>query len=288
MKLCRFNEQQLGVIIDDEVRDVSSVLNHLPSYRYPLPAYDPLIAHLQELRPLLAQAAHTGKRYGLHEVALLSPIANAGKIIAAPVNYKAHLDEAREDAAIHFNAKVVEIQTIGLFLKATSSVVGPSQNVMLRFPHKRNDHEIELAVVIGKTADRVSAQNALSHVAGYCIGLDMTVRGPEERSLRKSLDHFTILGPCLVSADEVLAPNNVDMELRVNGDVRQHANTRDLIIGIADLIAWASSYYTLQPGDVLLTGTPEGVGPVVDGDIIEARIDGIGTMQVHVTALPAK
>jgi 2-keto-4-pentenoate hydratase/2-oxohepta-3-ene-1,7-dioic acid hydratase in catechol pathway len=78
------------------------------------------------------------------------------------------------------------------------------------------------------------------------------------------------------------------MELRVNGDVRQHANTRDLIIGIADLIAWASSYYTLQPGDVLLTGTPEGVGPVVDGDIIEARIDGIGTMQVHVTALPAK
>jgi 2-keto-4-pentenoate hydratase/2-oxohepta-3-ene-1,7-dioic acid hydratase in catechol pathway len=285
MKLCRFNDQRFGLVIDNSVRDVTHVLERLPAYRYPLATHDPLIAHLSELRPILLAEAHKAEALAISDVAFLSPIANAGKVVAAPVNYKAHLDEAREDAAIHFHNKVVEIQTIGLFLKATSSIVGPSEGVHIRFADRRNDHEIELAVIIGAKADRVSPQKAMNYVAGYCIGLDMTVRGPQERSLRKSLDHFTVLGPWMVSADEMVHADAADMELCVNGAQRQKANTRDLLIGIPELIAWASSYYTLHPGDVLMTGTPEGVGPVVAGDVITATIAGIGEMKVEVTSL---
>ena len=122
----------------------------------------------------------------------------------------------------------------------------------------------------------------MKHIAGYCIGLDITVRGPEERSLRKSIDSYSVMGPYMVTADSVKDPNNLDFELTVNGETRQKANTRDLIIGIADLIVFASAYYTLMPGDLLMTGTPDGVGPIKPGDVIDARIDQLGSMQVKV------
>ena len=221
------------------------------------------------------------------EVGLSSPVANPGKIIAAPVNYRKHLEEARADATIHHQKQIDEIQRVGLFLKATSSVVGPSQGVAIRHPDRRTDHEIELAVVIGRPADRVSARNAFDYVAGYCIGLDITVRGPEERSLRKSIDSYTVLGPWVVTSDELPDPSNLDLTLTVNGEIRQKANTRDLIIGVADLIAFASSFYTLMPGDVLLTGTPEGVAPIQAGDVMSAAIGGIGSMDIGVRAIDA-
>jgi 2-keto-4-pentenoate hydratase/2-oxohepta-3-ene-1,7-dioic acid hydratase in catechol pathway len=201
------------------------------------------------------------------------------------VNYKKHLEEARADAAIHHQKQVEEIQKIGLFLKASSSVVGPSEGIAVRHPGRRTDHEIELAVIIGKRADRVAKERAFDHVAGYCIGFDITVRGPEERSLRKSIDGYTVLGPCFVTADEVSDPAALDLELKVNGERRQRANTRDLIIPIPELIAFASSFYTLMPGDVLLTGTPEGVGPIAPGDVLDASIAGIGAMRVRVRAI---
>ena len=150
---------------------------------------------------------------------------------------------------------------MGLFLKATSSVIGPSEAIMIRHPDRRTDHEIELAVVIGKKADRVECAPAFDYVAGYCIGLDITVRGPEERSLRKSIDTYTVLGPWLVTADELDDPSQLSLKLSVNGQVRQNANTRDLIIDVPGLIAFATRFYTLMPGDVLLTGTPEGGRP---------------------------
>jgi 2,4-didehydro-3-deoxy-L-rhamnonate hydrolase len=127
--------------------------------------------------------------------------------------------------------------------------------------------------------------DALAYIAGYCIGLDITVRGPEERSLRKSIDSYTVLGPWMVTADELPDPSCLDLTLSVNGKVKQKANTRDLIIGIADLIAFASSFYTLMPGDVLLTGTPEGVGPIAAGDIMSAEIANVGRMEVAVRAV---
>jgi 2,4-diketo-3-deoxy-L-fuconate hydrolase len=137
-------------------------------------------------------------------------------------------------------------------------------------------------VIIGNAGSNVSRAKEFEHVAGYSIGLDMTVRGPEERSLRKSINSYTVLGPWLVTADEIADPTNIDFWLTVNGEPRQKANTRDLILGIPELLEFASSFYTLHPGDVLLTGTPEGVGPVKPGDRIVAEVQGIGRMEVDV------
>jgi 2-keto-4-pentenoate hydratase/2-oxohepta-3-ene-1,7-dioic acid hydratase in catechol pathway len=282
MRLCRFADNRLGLVEGDRVKDVTAALDVLPGARYPLPPYDLMIAHLPKLRDAVAVAAKGAKTLALGECALLSPIANPGKIVAAPVNYKKHLEEARADAEIHHQNQVAEIQRVGLFLKASSSVVGPSQGIAVRHPDRRTDHEIELAVVIGSQTSRVTRERAFDHVAGYCIGFDITVRGPEERSLRKSVDSYTVLGPAFVTADEVSDPASLDLKLTVNGEVRQQANTRDLIIGIADLIVFATSFYTLMPGDVILTGTPEGVGPIKPGDVLDASISQLGSMQVKV------
>ena len=113
-------------------------------------------------------------------------------------------------------------------------------------------------------------------------GLDITERGPQERSLRKSIDGYSVLGPWLTTADALIDPSGLELELKVNGETRQRANTRDLIVDVADLIVLASSYYTLHAGDVIMTGTPEGVGPVKSGDVIDASISGVGQMRVKV------
>ena len=284
MKLCRFNDNRLGLVEGDHLLDVTSALDALPAYKYPLPRADQLIENLDMLRPKILDAAKSAKKVALAGATLLPPIANPGKIVAAPVNYQAHFDEAEFDPEIRHGKEIVKIQTIGLFLKATSSIVGASHGVELVHLDRRNDHEIELVAIIGKSARNVTKENALDHVAAYCIGLDMTVRGPEERSMRKSIDTFTVLGPWMVTADEIGDPHNLDLVLTVNGQPRQNNNTKNLIVKVRELIAWASIYYTLRPGDVFMTGTPDGVGPVVPGDVIDARIDKLGSMKVEVRA----
>jgi 2-keto-4-pentenoate hydratase/2-oxohepta-3-ene-1,7-dioic acid hydratase in catechol pathway len=119
-------------------------------------------------------------------------------------------------------------------------------------------------------------------VAGYCIGLDVSIRGSEDRSFRKSPDSYSVLGPWLVTADEVPDPGVLDLEIAVNGETRQKSNTRYLILGVPELVELASSFYTLHPGDVIFTGTPEGVSPIQPGDQVRATIQGIGTMEVRV------
>jgi len=282
VRICRYDDNRLGLVADDGIRDVTALLSRLPAVSYPFPRHDALIAHLAELRPQIERAAQSAKPIAVERVKLLSPLANPGKIIAAPVNYKKHLEEALADKGIHHGNLVHEIHKAGMFLKATSSLVGPGEGVQLVHTDRRNDHEVELAVVIGARARNVSAAEALGCVAGYCIGLDMTIRGPEERSLRKSPDSYTVLGPWLVSADEVRDPGNLALRITVNGATRQDAHTSDLILGVAELIAWGSSFYTLHPGDVILTGTPQGVGPVRPGDVMLATIERIGTMRVEV------
>jgi 2,4-didehydro-3-deoxy-L-rhamnonate hydrolase len=284
MKLCRFDDNRLGVVVGKDVRDVTPVIARLPAQRWPLSLGDPLIAMLDELRPHIEAEALRAPVRPLAQVKLLSPVTNPSKIVAAPVNYRRHLEEARADAAIHFQKQVEEIQRVGLFLKATSALAGPSEGVALRYLDRRNDHEVELALVIGKRADRVRAADWQRFVAGYAIGLDMTIRGPEERSLRKSVDSYCVLGPWLVTADEIADPTTLDLSIAVNGEQRQKANTKDLVLGLGTLIELASSFYTLLPGDILLTGTPEGVGPVRPGDVMEATIDSIGAMRVEVRA----
>lgn len=282
MKLCRFNDNRLGLVEGNEIKDVTAALDVLPAARYPFPTTDLLITHLPEIQKAALAAAKGAKSVPLSEAKLLSPVANPGKLVAAPVNYKKHLDEARTDPQIHHQNQVAEIQRVGLFLKANSSLAGASDVIPIRHPDRRTDHEIELVAVIGTKANRVKREDALKYVAGYCIGLDITVRGPEERSLRKSIDGYSVLGPYLVTADELSDPTNLDLKLTVNGEPRQIANTRDLIIGVPELIEFATSFYTLYPGDVLFTGTPEGVGPIKPGDTIDASITHLGSIQVKV------
>lgn len=284
MRLCRYNEDRLGVVEGDTIRDATEALSELPQYRYPLPRLDPLIAGLGALTPAIKAAAARGRVCPVSSVKLLSPVANPGKIIAAPVNYTKHLEEVLADRNVHHGNLINEIHRAGLFLKATSSLVGPGEGVRLIHLDRRNDHEVELALVIGKTARNVTAAQALEHVAGYCIGLDITIRGPEERSFRKSPDSYTVLGPWLVTPDEIPDPSRLGFSIRVNDEVRQQANTDDLILGVPELIALASSFYTLHPGDVILTGTPQGVGPVRPGDEMIASFDAIGSMRVAVSA----
>lgn len=280
MKLCRYDENRLGIVLDDGIHDVTGSLDALPAQRYPLPPHDLLIAGLDALRPALEAAARKSKAIPIDRVRLLSPVANPGKIVAAPVNYRKHLEEVLADKGIHHGNLIAEIHKAGCFLKATSSLAGAGEGVALVHTDRRNDHEVELAVVIGRKVRNVPAAQALACVAGYCIGLDMTIRGPEERSLRKSPDSYAVLGPWLVTADEIADPGRLSLAITVNGAPRQSAHTSDLILPVPELIAWASSFYTLHPGDVLLTGTPQGVGPVKAGDVMVASIEKIGTMQV--------
>lgn len=282
MRLCRFDDDRLGVVRGEGVHDVSAVLERLPPARWPAPPGDALMAHLDELRADIEALADGAPALPLAGLKLKSPVANPDKIIGAPVNYQKHLDEAQADAGIHHGREIKSIDHYGLFLKANSSLVGPGEGITLRFTDRRNDHEAELAVVIGASGRDIPYRDAMAHVLGYAIGLDMTVRGPEDRSMRKSVDSYAVVGPWLVTADEIEAPGNLDLELKVNGEVRQKSNTSHLIFDIPRLIEYASSYYTLHPGDIIMTGTPEGVGPVVPGDLIEVEIEAIGRMEVAV------
>src|SRR5258708_6099106 len=179
-------------------------------------------------------------------------------------------------------SQVGVIEKAGFFMKGRSYVGGPKEGITLSHPDRRNDHEVELVAVVGKVARDVAEKDALGCIAGYCIGLDMSMRGTEDRSFRKSVDSFTVLGPWLSTPDECRDVSNLNLSLDVNGEKRQSANTRDLVFSVARLIAYASSVYTLHPGDVIMTGTPEGVGPVKDGDVMTAFVENIGTMQVGV------
>ncbi|HQZ05305.1 MAG TPA: fumarylacetoacetate hydrolase family protein [Burkholderiaceae bacterium] len=282
MKICRFNGGRLGVVEDGLVHDVSSVLDRLPAQRYPLPQKDLLVEALPQLREPMRQAMHGAQTHAVGAVAFDSPVANPGKIIGAPINYQDHLAESKADAGIAHGRKITSIGDWGLFLKAGSSLIGCGQEIVLRFDDRRNDHEVELGVVIGSTCRQVSQADAMAHVAGYAVALDMTVRGTEFQSFRKSIDTYAVLGPWLVTADEIADPNQLDLWLRVNGQPRQQSNTRHLVYNIARLIAYASSFYTLAPGDVIMTGTPQGVGPVLPGDRIEAGVQGVGAFEIRV------
>lgn len=282
MRICRYDDNRVGLVRGDQVFDATAGLDILPAMRWPVPPGDALVAHLDVLAPALEAAANDSPPVPLDSVALKSPVANPTKIIGAPVNYYKHQEEAIADSEINLGREIKTIDTYGLFMKANSSLVGPSEGVDLRFTDRRNDHEVELAMVIGRGGSDIAKADAMSHVAAYAIGIDMTVRGTEDRSLRKGVDTYSVLGPWLVTADEISDPDNLDLEIRVNEELRQSSNTNMLIFDCARLIEYASSFMTLYPGDVIMTGTPEGVGPVRAGDVMHARIEGVGEMSVPV------
>ncbi|MFI5958991.1 fumarylacetoacetate hydrolase family protein [Cryptosporangium sp. NPDC051539] len=234
------------------------------------------------LRELLAAAGgdprritvDSGPGLALASVEVGPLLPDPSKIVAAPVNYVDHQAEMNE--ATH-------IDGLGVFLKAPSSVLAHHGVVRLPYDDRRFDQEGELALVIGRTARDVPAEDALSYVFGYTCLLDITMRGGEDRSTRKSFDTFTPIGPWLVTPDEVGDLGSLRLRCSVGGTLRQDASIGDLIWDVPALIAYVSSVMTLVPGDVLSTGTPAGVGTIADGDTISVTISRIGTLTVSVS-----
>lgn len=285
MKLCRFDDDRLGVVQADDVLDVTPALAEIPAQRWPIAQGDPLMLNWERVMAAVAALLPGATRRPLASVKLLSPVPNPSKIIGAPINYADHIEESNKDPGIaHGRTNIKHIGDWGLFLKANSSLIGAGEEIRLRFPDRRNDHEVELAVVIGRQGNRISKANALDHVWGYAIGLDMTVRGPELQCFRKSVDTYSVLGPWIVSKDEIADPNKLDLSIRVNGEVRQQSNTRFLVYDVQRLIEYASSMYTLYPGDIIMTGTPAGVGPVKPGDVLTAQIESIGRFEIRIAS----
>jgi len=274
MRFVRFNEDRLGVLTDDDgVVDLTDRLG--------IDAADPLVEYINGDYDA-SQYADEDPDYDRSEVELGSPVERPGKVIAAPLNYENHIEEALADRDIT-TEEWFSIEDKGYFLKAPSSVVGPDHGVELPFSDRRVDHEIELAFVMGEDVKDVDAEDAWEHIFGYTILLDISVRGDQDRSNRKSYDTFTVIGPAVVTADEIDDPQDLQMELELNGDRKQYENTGDMVYTCADVVEYASLGATIEAGDVITTGTPEGVSELSDGDTIDAEIEDVGRMVVDVT-----
>ena len=286
MKLCRYDNNRLGIVQGDEVLDVTQALSVIPEQRWPIAQGDPLIVNLRRVLAAAKKLMPKAKKKPLAKVKLLSPVPNPSKIIGAPINYNDHIVESIKDPGIAHGRTNIQkgIGEWGLFLKANSSLIGFGEEIRLRWPDRRNDHEVELALIIGKRGNKIPKEKALEYVCAYSIGLDMTVRGPELQCFRKSIDTYSVLGPWLVTADEIADPNNLDLSIRVNGEVRQNSNTKYLVYNIERLIEFGSAMYTLHPGDIIMTGTPAGVGPVKPGDVLHAYVQGVGEGDVRIAS----
>jgi 2,4-didehydro-3-deoxy-L-rhamnonate hydrolase len=281
MKICRFNDNRIGVIRGDTVHDITSLFLSLGEPGWPYPPYDWIIGNFPRVQVQIDPFLPRATTFSLSEVTLQAPVANPGKIIGAPINYRDHIDEANADQQIAHGTTFTTLEKFGLFIKAPTALNGPDGIVQFPFPERRTDHEVELGVIIGKQAKRVAREHALEYVFGYCVALDMTVRGSEFAGFRKSADTFAVIGPWITTADEIADPNALDLELTVNGEPRQKSNTQYLIYNVQHLIEYASAMYTLQPGDVIMTGTPAGVGPVKPGDVMNARVSGLGELTMR-------
>jgi len=282
MKICRFQTQAnapicIGLVDGDVVADVSAIAERLPSLRWPLPPGDVFVTRLNELRPDLEKIARQAERLALKDLILKSPVANPGKFLCGAGN---HTDVL---------ARGAHPRALGLLFKMTSANAGAGDGVVLRWPERTTFHEAELAIVIGREGTEIPAAEALDYVAGYAIGLDMTMQGKEFPSFGKSFDSYGVIGPWMVTADELGDPGDLAYELQVNGELRTRDSTRNLVLGVADLIEHAASVMTLHPGDVIFCGTPPAaVGPVVPGDVMDVRMDRIGAMRVAVRGGPGR
>ncbi|SDV47170.1 fumarylacetoacetate hydrolase family protein [Chitinasiproducens palmae] len=285
MKLAVFNDFRIGVVAGHVLRDVTGVLpselNLVPAQRM-----NWLIAHWTDYEaPIRDRGADDSvMASAIDDVTLLAPVPAPPHIFAAPANYRKHLHELGARSV----SKGRTAREQGFFLKAPGSIIGPGARIELpRNSLRRFDHESELAVIVGQGGRNIHRDDAMKHVFGYSCLIDGTMRiepgsGEEERTMRKSFASFTPLGPYLVTADEVPEPHALRNRLSVNGEVRQDANTADMIVGIAELIELVSSVLPLSPGDVIATGTPEGVGPLTVGDEVSIEIDRIGQMSLRV------
>jgi 2-keto-4-pentenoate hydratase/2-oxohepta-3-ene-1,7-dioic acid hydratase in catechol pathway len=247
MKIARFSHQgaiSFGIFDESEL----VVLNGDPMFA----GYDP-----------------SGERVKLSDVKLLAPVIPRSKVVGIGKNYAEHATEMGGDAP----AEPL------LFLKPNTSVIGPGDAIVLPPQSSQVEHEGELAVLIGKVAKSVPADRALDYVFGYTIGNDVTARDLQKSdgqwARAKGFDTFCPLGPIVETDFDELGGTLVT---RVNGEVRQSGSLDDMVHSVADIVAYASSVWTLLPGDVILTGTPAGVGPLLAGDSVEVEIPGLGIL----------
>jgi 2-keto-4-pentenoate hydratase/2-oxohepta-3-ene-1,7-dioic acid hydratase in catechol pathway len=254
---------------------------------------------LLEAGPAALEAARqaTGRQQPLAAVQLLAPLLRPPKLLALAANYQDHITESG-------GARVDKSELAPkLFLKPSSAIIGPDQPLVLPEVSQTVDWELELAVVIGRRGRNLPVDQALDAVAGYTIINDISARTVDYGGSRsdyawreyfdwlmgKWLDGFAPLGPYLLTADEAPDPQNLDMRLTVDGTLRQCANTCDMIFNVAEIVAFASRLMTLEPGDIIATGTPSGVGDATgtylrSGNLIEATIAGLGTLRTPVRA----
>ncbi|MBB4085091.1 fumarylacetoacetate hydrolase family protein [Sphingomonas carotinifaciens] len=275
MKLCRFGQpgqEKPGLVSEDgTIRDLSGVVDDITVET---------LARARAADPATLPVVEGTPRYGV-------PVNGIGKIVAIGLNY--------EDHAIESNLPIPTEPM--MFMKAVSSLNGPNDPVMLPQDASHGDWEVELGVIIGRTCRYVSEDEALDRVAGYVLANDVSERFNQKQrgtqwSKGKGHDTFCPVGPWLVTPDEVGDPQDLDMHLDVNGQRMQTGNTRTMIFTIRQLIAYVSRYITLYPGDLLITGTPPGVGEgkkpqavyLKAGDVMELGIAGLGTQRQDVIA----
>jgi 2-keto-4-pentenoate hydratase/2-oxohepta-3-ene-1,7-dioic acid hydratase in catechol pathway len=214
----------------------------------------------------------TGETVPLDDVRLLAPVLPS-KLVCVGRNFVAH--------AAEWGLDVPEEPL--LFLKPSTAVIGPNDPIELLPVSRRVDYEGELAVVIGRLARGIRAEDAYQVILGYTCGNDVTLRDLQKKddqwARAKGFDGSAPIGPWI---ETEIDPNDVILRTRLNGELRQQASTTDLVFGVATLIEYVTAFMTLLPGDVLLTGTPEGVGPLADGDVVEVEVDGVGTLRNEV------
>jgi 2-keto-4-pentenoate hydratase/2-oxohepta-3-ene-1,7-dioic acid hydratase in catechol pathway len=278
VKFALFNDYQLGLVKEDTIYDIGCLLD---------PAHKPqclmveLVRGYDAYRSVIEAGYAECQSYELASVRLRQPVSQPGKIVAAPVNYLSH----KKEMNVQHTAR-----GLGFFLKANSSVIGPGDAIVLPAVKRgrRIDHELELAFIIGKRAKNVKAEDAHRYIFGFTGLNDVTLRpdeqNEEERCLRKSIDTFTPMGPWIATLDDIPDYNDIQMKLTVNGEVRQATNTKDMVCGIAELVELYSHVMTLEPGDIIATGTPDGVAPIRSGDIVTIEIAHIGKFSNPVTA----
>src|SRR5918992_342022 len=216
----------------------------------------------------------TGEVVALQDVHLLAPILPS-KVVCVGRNYAAH--------AAEFGMEVPEEPL--LFLKPSTAVIGPNDPIRLLPVSRRIDYEGELAVVIGRLARGVRAEDAFKFILGYTCANDVTLRDlqktDDQWARAKGFDGSAPLGPWI---ETDLDPNDAILRTRLNGEIRQQASTSEMVFGVATLIEYITAFMTLLPGDALLTGTPEGVGPLSAGDVVEVEVEGVGTLRNEVRA----
>jgi 2,4-diketo-3-deoxy-L-fuconate hydrolase len=270
---------QLGVLVDGKVLNLAEASGgRLPN---DMRSFLELGAPATELAQEIASAGNTEDGVPLGDVKLLAPISNPSKVVAIGLNYMDHVRET--------GAKVPELAI--MFTKYTSSIIGPGDDIRWD-PNltQKVDFEAELAVVIGKRASKVKEEDAFDYIFGYMNCHDVSARDLQTEKgdqwiMGKSLDTFCPLGPYLVTKDEIPDPNNLSIKCIVNGKALQDSNTREMIFKIPYLIAYLSRAITLLPGDVITTGTPDGVGmarkPQVllkNGDVVTVEVEGLGQL----------